>query len=42
MIGAMGAALTNLILNFLLVAVYGLAGCAWATNTAFAVLPKET
>lgn len=39
MLGAIGAAAVNLILNFLLVPTYGLAGCAWATTAAFAVHP---
>ena len=37
MIGAIAAAITNIVLNFLLIPKYGLLGCAWATTAAFAV-----
>jgi O-antigen/teichoic acid export membrane protein len=39
MLGAIGASAVNVILNFLLVPIYGLKGCAWATTVAFAVHP---
>jgi O-antigen/teichoic acid export membrane protein len=37
MIGAIASALTNVLLNFLLIPSFGLVGCAWATTAAFAV-----
>ena len=37
MVGAIAAAITNVVLNFLLIPKYGLLGCAWATTAAFAV-----
>jgi len=39
MLGAIGASVVNVGLNFLLIPSYGLKGCAWATTVAFAVHP---
>jgi len=37
MVGAIASAVTNVLLNFLLISRFGLVGCAWATTVAFAV-----
>ena len=37
MVGAIASAVTNVLLNFLLIPRFGLVGCAWATTVAFAV-----